>query len=453
VPSKLGPHFIGTPGFERWLNAGVKVMKFDPMSLGASSQVPEGNILVVGKLDQEEEQLGLTDWKAMMNQGRTPTETARIRFEKQRDIFVGPNKPRVDRYLVNSRIDAWEDDNEVVPDNVREAQWYNEYCIEMMRHYESIGKKRANFSFATGTPDIRPGQPDDIWPHLLPAVRHARDHGHYLAMHEYMGPEAELGVGWKQVDVQRKRQSNTWHGRRGANNTPDESYPYGYCPLRYRYIYDTYMRPNGLADMPLLITECGCDGVDAITPDDMEAGSYKHLRDHFWPRMGLDPDVHYAAMLQWYDQRLREDPYVVGAMIFTVGSRPGAKDGGQRWADFDIAGSGVEERILTYISAERGVADEVIGVKSPPKTPKQPGEVNDGGVVDRSKLGRVTAPLGLNLRSEPSTAGGKGTILKSIQFNEVVTIVGQEGEWYHVKYNDLIGYVAAKHLSVDTPAT
>jgi hypothetical protein len=54
VPSKLGPHFISTLGFERWLNVGVKVMKFDPMSLGASSQVPDG-ILVVGKLVQLKE--------------------------------------------------------------------------------------------------------------------------------------------------------------------------------------------------------------------------------------------------------------------------------------------------------------------------------------------------------------------------------------------------------------
>ena len=31
---------------------------------------------------------------------------------------------------------------------------------------------------------------------------------------------------------------------------PDERYPYGFCPLRYRYIYDVYLRPAGLADSP-----------------------------------------------------------------------------------------------------------------------------------------------------------------------------------------------------------
>ncbi len=352
MPSKLGPHFIGTPGFDRWLAAGPRIMKFDPSSLGASAQVPPG-ILVVGKLDQQDDHLGLTDWKALMNRGATPAEAARDRFEAQRNIFVGPNKPRVDRYAVNGRIDVWEDDNEIVPDNPREAQWYAEYCIEMMRRYESIGKKRANFSFATGTPDIRPGEAEDVWPHLLPAVRHARDHGHYLALHEYMGPEAELGVGRVQVDKHRKRIPNAWHGRRDPAGNPDERYPYGFCPLRYRYIYDVYLRPAGLADVPLLITECGCDGVDAVTPDDMEAGSWTHLRDGFWRRAGRDPEPHYAGMLQWYDQRLREDDFVVGAMIFTVGAGKQTT-----WEAWNIAGTGVEARVLAYIAAARNEADK-----------------------------------------------------------------------------------------------
>ena len=37
MPSKLGPHFIGTPGLPRWVEAGARVFKFDPTSLGAVS--------------------------------------------------------------------------------------------------------------------------------------------------------------------------------------------------------------------------------------------------------------------------------------------------------------------------------------------------------------------------------------------------------------------------------
>lgn len=464
MPSKLGPHFIGTPGFERWLAAGPRVMKFDPTSLGASAQVPPG-ILVVGKLDQEDEQLRLTDWKALMNRGASPADAARDRFEAQRNIFVGANKPRVDRYAVNGRIDVWEDDNEIVPDDPREAQWYAEYCIEMMRRYESIGKKRANFSFATGTPDIRPGHPDDIWPHLLPAVRYARDHGHFLALHEYMGPEAELGVGHTQVDVHRKRIPNAWHGRRDAAGNPDERYPYGYCPLRYRYVYDLYLRPAGLADVPLLITECGCDGVDAVTPDDMEAGSWTHLRDGFWRRAGRDPEPHYAGMLIWYDQRLREDDFVAGAMIFTVGAGKRTK-----WEEWNIAGTGVEERVLAHIAAARDKPDSLVPAPSavepappaklapPAKPAPEPGLAAAKPAPEpavsaaQPQEGVVTAPAGLNLRTTPTTAGGDETIIRRLEIGEKVTVIERfSDEWLRVRANGDTGFVFAAFVSLGAP--
>ena len=357
MPSKLGPHFIGTPGLPRWVEAGARVFKFDPTSLGASGQIPPGP-LVVGKLDQREDRLNLTDWKAYMNGGGRPAEVAAHRFNVQRTIFVGGNKPRVDRYLVNPRIDVWEDDNEVVPDNPDEARWYADYCIAMMGHYEAIGRRRANFCFAVGTPDIRPGDPADVWPHLLPAIRHAHAHGHYLALHEYMGYEADLGVGWKQIDAQRAP-LRRWHGRRDAAGQPDESYPYGYVALRYRLIYDTYLRPAGLADTPLLITECGCDSVETVTPAGGGVGTWTEQRA-YWSERGLNPDETYARMLQWYDQRLRQDPFIRGAMIFTVGSVG-------IWAKWDIAGTAAEDHILRYISAERDKKDQPVLETPAPK--------------------------------------------------------------------------------------
>ena len=375
MPSKLGPHFIGTPGLPRWIEAGTRVFKFDPTSLGASGQIPPGP-LVVGKLDQREDHLDLTDWKAYMNGGGRPAEVAAHRFNVQRAIFVGGNKPRIDRYLVNPRIDAWEDDNEVVPDNPDEARWYADYCIAMMGLYESIGRRRANFCFAVGTPDIRPGDPSDVWPHLLPAVRHARDHGHFLALHEYMGYEADLGVGWKQIDAQRAP-LRRWHGRLDAAGQPDESYPYGYVALRYRLIYDTYFRPAGLADAPLLITECGCDSVETVTPAGGGVGTWTEQRA-MWSERGLDPDQTYAGMLQWYDQRLRQDPFVRGAMIFTVGSVG-------IWAKWDIAGTAAEDHILRYISAERNQEDQA-ATDSPPPKEKQPVTDTTGTIPHPTEL-------------------------------------------------------------------
>lgn len=362
MPSKLGPHFIGTPGIDRWIAAGTRVFKFDPSSLGASFQVPPG-FLVVGKLDQREDRLNLTDWKAYKNQGWTPQQTAQHRFDTQRNIYVGANKPRVNRYEANSRIDIWEDDNEVVPDHPVEAQWYAAYCIEMMRLYESVGKKRANFCFAVGTPHIQTNNPAaDVWPHLLPAIQHTHAHGHYIALHEYMGYEADYGVGYKQINAQRQSVRH-WHGRTQPNGQPDESYPYGYVVLRYRQIYDTYLRPHNLHNTPLLITECGCDSVETVTPLGKSVGTWKEHAGQ-WAAEGKDPEAHYAAMLQWYDQRLREDEFVKGAMVFTVGSVG-------NWANWDISGTRVEERVLTYVTAERNKPDTPI---TRPDTPLPAGQ-------------------------------------------------------------------------------
>lgn len=350
MPSKLGPHLMSGGDANRWKAAGARVFKFDPTQLGAAAQVPPGP-LVIGKLDQQDNNLNLTDWKAYYNQGWTPLQTAEHRFNAQRNIYVGANKPRVNRYEANPRIDVWEDDNEVVPDNPTEAQWYSRYCIAMMELYGSIGKKRANFSFAVGTPDIKPGDAADIWPHLLPAIRHARDHGHYIALHEYMGYEPFYGVGWSQIDAQRRPLAGRWHGRL-AIHEPDESYPYGWAVLRYRFIYDLYLRPEGLADTPLLITECGCDSVETVTPWGVSVGTWKEHRAA-WTAEGKDPERHYATMLQWYDRYLREDDYVKGAVVFTVGSVG-------NWANWDIAGTRVEEALLSYVAAEREKGDSPV---------------------------------------------------------------------------------------------
>ncbi len=405
--SKLGPHFIGAPGVPRWIAAGARVLKFDPTGLGASSQAPPGPV-VVGKLDQEDAAINLTDWKALMNRGITPQAAADLRFNAQRNIYAGANRPRVDRYLANPRVDVWEDDNEVMPDTPDEARWYAAYCVAMMQLYESIGRKRANFSFAVGTPDIRPGHADDIWPHLLPAVRYARDHGHYIALHEYMGFEADLGVGWRQIDGNRKP-LRVWHGRKQADGRPDESYPYGWTVLRYRLIYDTYFAPAGLGDVKLLITELGCDSVESVTPVGMPVGTWREHSPH-WRAAGLAPEQVYANMLKWYDARIAEDSFVAGAMVFTVGS-VGV------WASWDIAGTSVESQLLEYIH-DSAVGEPPSPAPPPPPPPTPPStppparpvKVIDiskwQGAIDTAKM-KAAGVDGVMVRA--SYAGSKGS--------------------------------------------
>jgi hypothetical protein len=207
------------------------------------------------------------------------------------------------------------------------------YCIAMMKHYEAINTRRANFSFAVGTPER------DMWLYLIPAIRHAHAYGHYIALHEYTGFEADYGVGWKQIDANRRPTTDVWHGR------PDKGYPWGWTVLRYRYIWDTVLKPAGLEDTKLLITETGCDSVPSVTPLGMPTGTWREM-EAAWQADGRDPYRHYANMLLWYDEHLKQDHYVAGATVFTVGSTT-------TWRNWDIAGTPVEDHLLAAIEADQ----------------------------------------------------------------------------------------------------
>jgi hypothetical protein len=52
----------------------------------------------------------------------SPQAAADLRFTAQTRVPAGSKT--VNRYTANPRVDVWEDDNEIVPDNKAEAEWY-----------------------------------------------------------------------------------------------------------------------------------------------------------------------------------------------------------------------------------------------------------------------------------------------------------------------------------------
>jgi hypothetical protein len=88
----------------------------------------------------------------------------------------------------------------------------------------------------------------------------------------------------------------------------------------------------GYGDIPLLITECGVDGLVGNRPGPTEAGGWKDFVDT-WLEAGLrnDPSGVYMDQLIWYDSELQKDDYVKGATIFVLGASPG-------WESYDILG-------------------------------------------------------------------------------------------------------------------
>jgi len=188
-----------------------------------------------------------------------------------------------------------------------------------MRLMAEMGLKCVIGNFATGTPPL------DLWPAFLPAIKAGLEYEAILGLHEYSCPWMWWMTGKHQMDP------NADEG--------DE----GWTTLRYRKVYRQHLIPNGLGDIPLAITECGIDPMVGPQPPESPSGAWKHLGG-FWSQHDNEPDKadYYFRQLVWYDQELQKDDYVVGATIFTWGSY------GKPWANFDVAGTEVAERLIAY---------------------------------------------------------------------------------------------------------
>ncbi|MGH2523063.1 MAG: hypothetical protein ACRDH2_11220, partial [Anaerolineales bacterium] len=156
---------------------------------------------------------------------------------------------------------------------------------------------------------------------FLPALEAAHRCGGLFTLHEYNSPTMACGV------------SNGVTGI--IPGAPGLNVPAGYHTLRYRFWYEGYLKPRGLGDLPLVISEIGiAAGPEGGACDDPGSPySWKGYQD-WWVQQGLGPDgpQAYVNTLAWYDAELRKDPYVIGATIFTAG----AADPANGWNSFDV---------------------------------------------------------------------------------------------------------------------
>jgi uncharacterized protein YgiM (DUF1202 family) len=67
------------------------------------------------------------------------------------------------------------------------------------------------------------------------------------------------------------------------------------------------------------------------------------------------------------------------------------------------------------------------------------------------EIGIVTAPAGLNLRTEPSTAGGDATIKTRLLDGTQVAILERHDGWYKVQAGELDGFVSAEFIRLVPP--
>lgn len=185
-------------------------------------------------------------------------------------------------------FDAWEGYNEIGQESQEEIERLARFEAERARimHDAGFEGRVAVGGFSVGNPEL------NLWEHFFPALQE----GDFLHLHEYSAPRMTNGQGW-------------------------------YC-LRYRKVYQRL--PKELRK-PLIISECGVDR--GVLGSGTRGG---------WRALGLRPEE-YMYDLEWYDDELQDDDYVVGAAIFTAGSFASERS-------FDIVGVMIE-KLGAYIQA------------------------------------------------------------------------------------------------------
>lgn len=209
-------------------------------------------------------------------------------------------------------FDAWEAYNEPVADTSDKMKRLADFEAERTRLLAQEGVRSVVGNFATGHPPL------ELWSDFAPALAAIKEHNGYLGLHEYSAPIMQFGYGALQL-----------------NDGPDEG-DEGWLTVRYRKAYRQHLSALGYGDLPLLITECGVDGLVSGRPGPAEARGWQDFIPT-WQASGLrdDPPGVYMDQLIWYDGELQKDDYVKGAAIFVAGASPG-------WESYDILGRPAE---------------------------------------------------------------------------------------------------------------
>jgi len=182
-------------------------------------------------------------------------------------------------------VDYWEIINEVDPPSVEGHIWLTEFNRETMNIADENGYKLAIFSYSVGVPEWHE------WEAIVDTgiFAQAKETGHILALHEYNYPVMDYRWGEPMADLP------TYEDR-------------GVLTGRYRYLYRDFLIPRDEV-VPLAITETGLD--PTLMPG----------QPHVWRKNLVDGMI-------WYDTVMREDDYVIGATMFTLG-------GIGVWEDYD----------------------------------------------------------------------------------------------------------------------
>jgi hypothetical protein len=220
----------------------------------------------------------------------------------------------IEQYRLNPGVDYWEGWNEFVPVTEARWRWYGAFEAARACQMQALGYRAAVGGFVAGAPEYHE------MPWFLAGLEAAHRCDGIFTVHEGVSPVIGCGVFTNEANV-----------IPGAPSFPGVTL--GYMMLRYRFWYEGYLKPRGLGDLPLVISEVAMAGAVPHQWCNGEPASYT-WRDYreWWVEQGFAPtgEAAFVKLMAWYDSELRKDPYVLGAAIFTAGGQ------GNRWSHMDV---------------------------------------------------------------------------------------------------------------------
>lgn len=265
----------------------LKTLEFDPNFL-ADVKARSPQTLVIGRVMHDQIDLNRPDMAA----------EARRAVEAVLPLALDSRRAGL--------VDAWEGYNEPVPGDEAQMAKLADLEAERVRLLAEQGLRAVVGNFGAGQPPL------EWWPAFRPALEAAQVHDGYLGLHEYSAPTIWYHTTRDPLDFRADRSDEGW------------------LTLRYRKVYREFLIPWGLR-LPLLITECGIDGLLRDRPGPPGRG-WKDFAD-YWAElgMGLDTPGNYVEQLAWYDYELQLDDYVRGAAVFAMTAF-------QEWESYQILG-------------------------------------------------------------------------------------------------------------------
>jgi hypothetical protein len=265
----------------------LKTLELDPAFL-ADVRARSPETIIVGRATLGQIDLNRTDMAA---EARRATEAVLPLALDERRVGL---------------VDAWEGFNEPVPGNEDQMRKLAELEAERVRLLAQNGMRAVVGNFGTGQPPL------EWWSAFRPALEEAQAHGGYLGLHEYSAPTIWFNTNRQPLDFRA--------------DPVDE----GWLTLRYRKVYRQFLLPWELR-LPLLLTECGVDGLVTDRPGPPGKG-WKDFAG-YWADLGMGPDTagNYVEQLAWYDSELQQDDYVLGGAVFAMTAF-------QEWESYQLQG-------------------------------------------------------------------------------------------------------------------